>query len=136
MRDLRKEGTSPHWIYFRAPDVSSQEGQVPYSLAREAVVTFKLYVDDKGVGAIDVESSNAVQEICRNFSVGRCRFGDACRHSHVREVCRDFARGGDCRYGDECRHLHDRDDQARPPNHFAPAPPLPPEPVRMPPPPR
>jgi len=68
-------------------------------------------------------------EICQFFvKAGWCKYGDACKHSHVApspappvslgvtgEVCQFFAKAGWCKYGDACKHSHDPGFAAPPP---------------------
>jgi len=80
------------------------------------------------LGSMPVTSSSpglgVSGEVCKFFArAGWCKYGDACRHSHVSdqsavalaaatsgppsgEVCQFFAKAGWCKYGDACRHSH------------------------------
>lgn len=50
-----KERDTPNGIYFRAPDVLHEQGVTRRDLGRGDFVTFKLYLDARGVGAFDVK---------------------------------------------------------------------------------
>lgn len=78
----------------------------------------------------DGENAGPVDEVCRNFLAGRCKFGDECRRKHegtpdpegaeraprkrrddrpvkkLDEPCNNFQQGK-CRLGDRCRRQHE-----------------------------
>jgi hypothetical protein len=64
----------------------------------------------------DVASKPKSDEVCKNYALGKCRYGSDCPRQHVGdveqmpvvkidEVCQKFQTGA-CKFGDQCRRQH------------------------------
>lgn len=46
------------------------------------------------------------QLVCKYFLKGQCKFGNECKNSHERPVCKYHATEQGCKRGDSCRYRH------------------------------
>jgi len=60
-----------------------------------------------GAGGIETGVSSN-REYCRDYQVGRCDRGAACKYVHEKEICVDWLRGNCERGQAECRYSHNK----------------------------
>ena len=93
-------------------------GEMPAGLQSSIVESLGIS-QERTVGATTQAESKT--KVCRNYPLGKCRYGDKCRYQHVdgtrtdtetrpetesnKEVCRNYQLGR-CKYGNKCRNLH------------------------------